>query len=174
MVLGMSLAVYTAIHIAISLIGIASGVVVLYGLLKARSLNRWTALFLATTVLTSVTGFGFPFTGVTPAIKLGIISLVALAVAIVARYPMHMAGIWRKTYVISAMAALYFNCFVLVVQSFEKVPALKAAAPTQKEAPFAIAQLTVLAAFVVLTYLAAKRFRAVSAGMVQKAVSRAA
>ena len=160
MVLGMSLAAYTAIHVAISLIAIVSGLVVLYGLLNAKSLNGWTALFLATTVLTSVTGFGFPFVGITPAIKLGIISLVLLAVAITARYPMHLHGIWRKTYVISAITALYLNVFVVVVQSFEKVPALKAAAPTQKEAPFVLAQLTVLAAFIILTYFAARRFRA--------------
>jgi len=167
MVLGMSLATYTVIHVIISLIGIASGLFVLYGLLKSKCLDGWTRLFLATTVLTSVTGFGFPFNGVTPAIKLGIISLVVLAVAIVARYPMHMSGAWRKTYVISACIALYLNCFVLVVQSFEKVPALKAAAPTQKEAPFAVAQLTVLAVFAVLTYLAAKRFRAEAEAVVQ-------
>lgn len=160
MVLGMSLASYTVIHVIISLAGIASGLVMLYGLLKGKTLNAWTGLFLSTTVLTSVTGFGFPFKGFTPAINLGIISLIVLAVAIVARYPMHMLGGWRKTYVISACVALYLNCFVLVVQSFEKVPALKAAAPTQKEAPFAVAQLTVLAVFAVLTYLAAKRFRA--------------
>jgi hypothetical protein len=155
----MSLATYTVIHVIISLIAIASGLVVLYGLLNGKRLNAWTGLFLATTVLTSVTGFAFPFNGVTPAIKLGIISLAVLAVAIVARYPMHMSGAWRKTYVISACIVLYLNCFVLVVQSFEKVPVLKAAAPTQKEAPFAVAQLTVLAVFAVLTYLATKRFR---------------
>lgn len=160
MVLGMSLTTYTVIHVIISLIGIATGLVVLYGLLKSQRLNVWTGLFLASTILTSVTGFGFPFAGVTPAITLGIISLVVLAVAIVARYPMQMSGAWRKTYVISACLALYFNVFVLVVQSFEKVPALKAAAPTQKEAPFAATQLVVLVAFAVLTYLAAKRFRA--------------
>lgn len=160
MVLGMSLATYTIIHVIISLIGIASGLVVLYGLLKNKRLDGWTGLFLSTTVLTSVTGFGFTFNGATPAIKLGIISLVVLALAIVARYPMHMSGAWRKTYVISACIALYLNCFVLVVQLFEKVPALKAVAPTQKEPPFAAAQLTVLAVFAVLTYMAAKRFRA--------------
>jgi len=160
MVLGMSLATYTAVHVVISLIAIASGLVVLYGLLKAKPLNGTTALFLTTTVLTSVTGFGFPFMGVTPAIKLGIISFVLLAIAVIARYPLRMSGIWRKAYVISAIMALYFNVFVLIVQSFEKVPALKAVAPTQKEAPFVAAQVFVLAVFVVLTYLAAKRFRA--------------
>jgi len=112
---------------------------------------------LATTALTSVTGFLFPFRGVTPAIKLGVISLVVLAVATVSRYPMHLA--WRKTYVVTACAALYFNVFVLIVQSFEKIPALRAIAPTQKELPFASAQITFLAIFVVLTVFAVKRFR---------------
>jgi hypothetical protein len=94
----------------------------MYGLLTNKRLDGWTAVFLTMTVMTSVTGFLFPFHGVTPAIKLGVISLVVLAVAIVARYPLHLA--WRKTYVVSACAALYFNVFVLVVQSFEKIPAL--------------------------------------------------
>jgi hypothetical protein len=99
----------------------------------------------------------FPFNGITPAIKLGIISLVVLAIAILTRYPLHLA--WRKTYVISACAALYFNVFVLVAQSFEKVPALHAIAPTQKEPPFAITQLAVLVLFIVLTAFAVKRFK---------------
>jgi hypothetical protein len=114
-------------------------------------------VFLTTTVLTSVTGFGFPFDHITPAIKLGIVSLVVLAVAIVARYALHLAGTWRRTYVICASLALYLNVFVLVVQFFEKVPALKTMAPTQKEPPF-VAQLAVLAVFVVLSILAVKRF----------------
>jgi len=159
MVLGMSLKTYTLIHVLISLVGIASGLVVMYGLLKNKRLDRWTGLFLTTTVLTSVTGFGFPFDHLLPSHKVAILSLVALAIAIVARYPLHLAGAWRKTYVISACLALYFNCFVFVVQLFEKVPALKAVAPTQKEAPFAVAQLALLALFVVLTIFAAKRFR---------------
>ena len=159
MVFGMSLQTYTLIHVIISLIGIGSGFVVMHGMLTGKRLDGWTAVFLTTTVLTSVTGFGFPFKGVTPAINVGIISLVVLAIAIVARYPRHLAGAWRKTYVITAALALYLNVFVLVVQSFEKVPALKAAAPTQKEPPFLVAQLAVLALFIVLTVFAAKRFR---------------
>jgi len=110
-----------------------------------------------TTALTSITGFLFPFMGVTPAIKLGVTSLVVLAIAIVARYLLHLA--WRKTYVIAACAALYFNVFVLVVQLLEKVSALRAIAPTQKEPPFAIAQIAVLVLFVVLTPVAVKKFR---------------
>ncbi len=159
MILGMTTATYTLIHVLISLVGIGSGFVVMYGLLGGKPFDRWTATFLTTTVLTSVTGFGFPFDHITPANKVGIISLVVLGIAIVARYALHLAGAWRRTYVISAAIALYLNTFVLVVQSFEKVPALKAMAPTQKEPPFLVAQLAVLALFVVLTIFAAKRFR---------------
>jgi len=157
MVLGMSLQTFTLIHVLISLAGIASGIVVLYGFLTNKRLDRWTAVFLATTALTSITGFLFPFMGTTPAIKLGVISLIVLAITIVTRYPLHLA--WRKTYVITACTVLYFNVFVLVVQSFEKVPQLKAIAPTQKEPPFAIAQLFVLVLFIALTTLAVKKFR---------------
>ena len=160
MVLGMSLETFTLIHVLISLVGIASGLIVMYGFLTNRRLDRWTAVFLLTTALTSLTGFLFPFTTVTPAIKLGIISLAVLAIALVTRYFLHLT--WRKTYVIAACTALYFNIFVLVVQSFEKVPFLKAIAPTQKEPPFAIAQITVLLLFVVLTTFAVKRFRTAS------------
>lgn len=158
MVFGMSLQTYTLIHVLISLVGIGSGLFVMYGLLTGNRLDRWTALFLTTTGLTSVTGFGFPFDHITPAIELGIISLGVLAIAIVARYTFHLAGAWRWTYVISAAIALYLNVFVLVVQSFERVSALKALAPTQKEPPFLVAQLVVMAIFVVLTIFAVKRF----------------
>jgi hypothetical protein len=157
MVLGMSLETFTLIHVVISLVGIASGIIVMYGFFTNRRLDLWTAVFLVTTALTSLTGFLFPFKGVTPGIKLGIISLVVLAVAIVTRYVLHLA--WRKTYVIAACMALYFNVFVLVVQSFEKVSALKVLAPTQKEPPFAVAQIAVLLLFVVVTIFAVKRFR---------------
>jgi hypothetical protein len=157
MVLGMSLETFTLIHVLISLVGIASGIVVMYGLLTDQRLERWTVVFLFTTALTSLTGFLFPFAGVTPAIKLGIFSLVVLTLAIVTRYFLHLA--WRKTYVIAACVALYFNVFVLVVQAFEKVPSLRAIAPTQKEPPFAVAQIAVLLLFVVLTTFAVKRFR---------------
>lgn len=158
MVLGMSLATFTLIHVVISLIGIASGLVVMYGFFVNRRLDRWTAIFLITTALTSITGFLFPFKGVTPGIIVGVISLVVLAIAIAVRYPLHLS--WRKTYVIAASTALYLNVFVLVAQSFEKVPALTALAPTQKEPPFAIAQIAVLVLFIVMTIVAVKRFRA--------------
>jgi hypothetical protein len=154
-----NLSAFTKLHVFISLIGILSGLVVMFGLLVGQKLSRWTAMFLISTVATSVTGFFFPFHGVTPAIVVGIISLVLLAGAIVARYARHLAGHWRWIYVVSAMIALYLNVFVLVVQLFQKVPALKALAPTQSEPPFAVTQLVLLALFVLLTIVAAIRFR---------------
>src|SRR5690242_8921844 len=116
MILGMSLALYTRLHVVISLVGIVSGLVVMAGLLAGKRLAKWTALFLATTVATSVTGFGFPFHKLLPAHIVGIISLVVLAVAIAARYPMHLRGGWRKAYVTTSVIALYLNVFVAVVQ----------------------------------------------------------
>ncbi len=159
MVFGMSLATYTALHVAISLVGIGSGLVVLVGLLKGIRFNGWTGLFLASTVATSVTGFGFPVAHFLPSHGVGILSLIALAVAIAALYKFQLKGGWRRTYVICSVVALYFNCFVLVVQSFEKVDALKALAPTESEPPFALAQLVVLALFVFGGIQAARRFR---------------
>jgi hypothetical protein len=150
---------FTIIHVAISLVAIASGFIVVFGLISAKRLDGWTAFFLATTILTSVTGFGFPIVGVTPGIVLGVISLVVLAVALYARYARHLTGIWRPIFVITAVIAFYLNFFVLIVQSFQKVPTLKALAPTQSELPFAIAQLVALAAFINLGYLATTRFR---------------
>jgi hypothetical protein len=150
---------FTLIHVAISLVAIASGFVVLFGLLTGKRLNRWTALFLATTAATSITGFFFPFHGFTPAIAVGILSLLLLPLAIYARYPRHLAGRLRLTYVGTAMFALYLNVFVLIVQSFLKIPALKALAPTQSEPPFAITQLVVLLAFIALTITASLRSR---------------
>ena len=158
MVFGISLETYTLIHVVISLIGIASGLIVLFGLLAGKRLNGWTALFLISTVLTSVTGFGFPFHKLLPSHVIGTISLVVLLVAILARYNFHLAGAWRWIYVVTACLALYFNVFVLVFQGFLKVPALKALAPTQSEPPFLVAQLLVMAIFVLLTILAVKKF----------------
>jgi hypothetical protein len=163
MVFGMSLGTYTAIHVAISLIGIASGLIVLAGLLGGRLLTLWNGLFLITTVLTSVTGFGFPNTKATPGIILGILSLIVLAIAIFALYGRHLDGVWRRTYAIAAMIALYFNVFVLIAQLFEHVPSVHALAPTQTEAPFKIAQLLLLVVFAVLIGAAAKKFRVVAA-----------
>ena len=157
MIFGMT--TFTQIHVALSLIGILAGFVVAFGLLTAKRLDGWTAIFLISTVATSVTGFFFPFHGFTPAIGVGIVSLVVLAVAIFARYSRRLAGAWRWIYVVAAMIALYLNVFVLIVQLFQKVPALKALAPTQSEAPFLVAQLVAFALFLVLTIFAAIRFR---------------
>jgi hypothetical protein len=163
MVLGMSLATYTTAHVIISLIGIASGFIVLLGLLSGRLFCTSNGLFLITTVLTSVTGFAFPNTKVTPGIVLGVLSLIVLAIAIFALHGRHLSGVWRRTYAITAMIALYFNVFVLVAQTFEHVPAIHALAPTQTEAPFKIAQLLLLVVFAVLIGAAAKKFRTVPA-----------
>lgn len=150
---------YTLVHVVISLIGIGSGLAVLVGMISAKRLDGWTALFLASTVATSATGFGFPFDHVLPSHVVGAISLVVLAVAIFARYGRHLAGAWRWIYVLSAVIALYLNVFVLIVQAFLKVPALNTLAPTQSEPPFLIAQLVVLALFVAFAVVAAIRFR---------------
>jgi hypothetical protein len=158
MILGMSTSTYTLIHVLISLAGIGSGLIVMFGLLAGKRLDGWTAIFFATTVATSVTGFGFPFEHLLPSHKIGILSLLVLALAIPARYVFHLAGGWRYVYVIGVAIALYFNVFVAVIQAFLKIPALKALAPTQSELPFVVAQLVVLALFVVLTIVAAKRF----------------
>jgi hypothetical protein len=154
----MTTSTFTTVHVVVSLIGIATGLVVLFGLLTAKRFDGWTAIFLVTTVLTSVTGFGFPFEHLLPSHKVGIISLVLLAVAILARYGLHLAGAWRWIYAVCATMALYLNVFVLVVQSFEKVPALKAMAPTQSEPPFLVAQAIVLLLFIVLGIFAVKKF----------------
>lgn len=155
----MLLKIFTDAHVLISLVGIFSGFVVLYGFMTANRFDGWTSLFLWTTVLTSVTGFMFPYEGFKPSYVIGAISLVVLAIAIFARYRRHMEGGWRAGYVISSMMALYLNCFVLVVQLFRRVAALKTLAPTQTEPPFKIAQLVLLLLFVALTVLAAKNFR---------------
>jgi hypothetical protein len=152
--------IYIIIHVLISLVGIFTGFIIMFGLLSANRMNTWTAVFLASTVLTSLSGFPLPAQLFMPSHAVGILSLIVLALVIFARYPKRMAGGWRRTYVITAMLAFYLNCFVLVVQLFDKVPDLKALAPTQSEPPFAIAQGTVLVVFVVMTVLAAKNFRA--------------
>jgi hypothetical protein len=159
MIFGMSLYTFTLIHTIISLIGIATGLVVVYGLLNNNKMESWTAAFLLTTVLTSVTGFGFPFTKLLPSHIVGIISLVVLVPAIAAYYLFKLAGWWRLVYIVCALIALWFNCFVGVVQAFMKIPALRALAPTQGEPPFLIAQIVVLIIFIVLGYIAVRRFR---------------
>jgi hypothetical protein len=158
MILGMSLSAFTMLHVVLSLIGIAAGFVVLFGMLGAKKLPRWTALFLATTVLTSVTGFLFPFDRVLPSHIFGVLSLVVLAVALFALYGRRLAGSWRWIYVAGAAFALYLNSFVAVFQAFLKVPAVHALAPTQAEPPFAIAQGALLLFFIALTFLAIRKF----------------
>jgi hypothetical protein len=153
------LSIYTLIHVVISLVGIFAGFVVLCGFIGGKRLDGWNSIFLITTVATSVTGFGFPVHHFMPSHAVGIISLVVLGLASYARYPRGLAGGWRKTYVITAMIGQYLNVFVALVQSFEKVPALKSLAPTQSEPPFKVTQLSVLLLFVVLTTVAAIRFR---------------
>lgn len=154
----MTLAVFTTLHVVISLIAIAAGFLSFFGLLAGRKLSLVNGVFLAFTALTSITGFLFAFKGITPGIVIGILSMVALGSAAAACYLGHMAGAWRGTYIISAAIALYFNVFVFIVQSFEKAPALKALAPTQTEWPFKIVQLAVLLLFVALTVLTFRRY----------------
>jgi len=163
MMLGLSLSTYTIIHVVISLIAIVAGFVTVFGMLTGDRMARWTAIFLVTTILTSMTGFGFPFDHFLPSHAVGAISLVFLAMALFAIYVEHLAGTWRWIYVVSAIIALWFNVFVLIVQSFMKIPALKALAPTQSEPPFQIAQEAALVLFVVLAILAVRKFRPVAA-----------
>jgi hypothetical protein len=155
----MGMSMFTAIHVALSLVGIVSGLVAVAGLLKSNLRAGWTLLFLATTVATSVTGFGFHRDQLLPSHIVGIISLVLLAVAILALYVFALSGAWRRIYVVAAVASLYLNVFVLIVQAFLKVPALHALAPTQNEPPFAIAQGIALIAFIAIGISAARKFQ---------------
>jgi hypothetical protein len=159
MIFGLSTPAFTLLHLILSLAGIAAGLIAVFGLICSKLLSRWTSFFLITTALTSVTGFLFPFKGITPGIVLGILSMVVLAPAFFALYGRKLAGAWRGIYVITACVALYFNVFVLFVQLFAKVPALKSIAPTQSSPAFGATQLLVMAAFTVLTVLAFRRFR---------------
>ena len=158
MILGMSTSTFTLVHVVLSLVGIFAGLVVVFGMFSSKKLDGWTALFLATTVLTSVTGFFFPFDKILPSHIVGIISLVVLAIAILALYALHLAGSWRWIYVVSAVLALDLNVFVGVVQAFQKFPLLASLAPTQSEPPFLIAQAVVLVIFVVLGIVAVRSF----------------
>ena len=166
MILGvLSLSVFTTLHVIISLVAIASGAVVLVGMLGSHRLPGWTALFLITTILTSVTGFLFPINGFTPAIGVGIVSLIVLLIALLALYGRHLAGAWRWIYVVSAVAALWFNGFVLIVQAFEKLSLLNPRAPQvgppfpdPQNTQFAIAQGAMLVLLLVLGVIAARKF----------------
>jgi hypothetical protein len=154
---------FTLIHVVLSLVGIFAGLVVAGGLVAGRRLDGWTGLFLVTTVLTNVTGFGFPFVTFLPSHGVAILSLVILPVVIIARYWKHLAGAWRGVYVVGTVLALYLNVFVLLAQLFLRLPALIVAAPTQQEPPFLLTQLVVLALFVWLGRAAVKGFRTQSA-----------
>jgi hypothetical protein len=159
MILGMSTATFTLLHVILSLVGILAGIVVVVAMLGSKRFPGWTALFLVTTVLTSVTGFFFPRDQLLPSHVVGVISLVVLAVAIVALYAYRIAGAWRWIYVVSALAALYLNAFVAVAQAFQKIPALAAAAPTQAATPFVATQIALLAIFIALAVAALRSFR---------------
>lgn len=158
--------VYTLLHVVLSLVGIFAGFVVAGGLIAGRRLDRWTGVFLVTTVLTSATGFGFPFTEFLPSHAVGIISLVVLAVVIVARYMKHLAGGWCGTYVVGSVLSLYLNAFVLLNQLFLRLPALSVLAPHQNEPPFVVTQLVLVALFVWLGRAALKGFRIEQPSMV--------
>lgn len=153
---------YTWFHTIISLVAIVAGFVVAKDMLAGEQRPGWTALFLIMTVLTSVTGFGFPFDKLLPSHYVAIISLIVLAIAILALYVFKLSGPWRITYVITALIAFYFNVFVLVAQLFSKIPALHVLAPTQSEPAFAVAQTIVLVAFIALIIAAARKSRRVA------------
>ena len=165
MVLGMSLATFTMVHVIISLIGIVSGVIVMFGMLGSNRMSGLTAIFLLSTILTSATGFLFPFTQLLPSHMIAIISLVLLAIACIALYAMRLAGPWRHIYVMTALISLYLNVFVLVIQGFLKVPALHALAPSvpPSEPPFAVIQGIVLVFFIIVIIGAWRRFRPAAA-----------
>ena len=161
MVLGLSLSTFTTVHVIISLIAIASGLIVMFGMLGSNKLPGLTAIFLLFTILTSATGFLFPFEQLLPSHMIGILSLVLLAIACIALYGTKLSGVWRPVYVVTALASLYLNVFVLIIQSFLKVPALHALAPGNPPAgpAFAVAQGLVLVFFVIVIIGAVRRYR---------------
>src|SRR5260370_39975124 len=144
----------TLVHVVLSLAGIGSGFIVVFGLIAAKRLDGLTSLFLASSVPTSLTGFLFPFHKLLPSHLVGLVSLVVLGIAILARYARHLTGAWRWIYAVNVVIGLYLNVFVLVAQVFQKVPALKAIAPTQSEALFVVGQVVVMALFGVYGILA--------------------
>jgi hypothetical protein len=154
----MSIAVFTVLHVIISVIAIAAGFVVLGGMFSSNRLPGWTALFLVFTVLTSVTGFMFPLTVFTPALGTGIVASLVLVVTFLALYTFDLNGRWRAVYVVTAVVSLYLNVFVFIVQGFQKVTFLQPFAPTGSEPPFLVAQLAALAAFIALGFIALAKF----------------
>jgi len=163
MILGMSLSTVTTVHVIISLIAIVSGTIVMFGLLGSNRMPGLTAIFLLFTILTSATGFLFPFEKLMPSHMIGILSLVLLAIACIALYGMKLSGAWRGIYVVTALISLYLNVFVLIIQSFLKVAPLHALAPSvpPSEPPFVVVQGIVLLFFVIVIVGAVRRFRPV-------------
>jgi hypothetical protein len=159
MLLGLSFAAFTALHVAISLVAIGAGLMAVGAMLAGQWLGGWTALFLGFTALTAATGYLFPADAVTPAHAVGVLTLLAVAVAAFALYVRRLERGWRTAYIVAALAALYFNSFVGLVQTFQKQPALVELAPTQAAAPFAAAQGLLLAVFVALGLMVARRFQ---------------
>ncbi len=159
MLLGLTVGQFTVLHVVISMVAIFAGFIVLGGMFSNAGLASWTVFFLVTTILTNITGFMFPFGGITPGIAVGVLSSLLLVVAIVALYGFHLQGRWRLIYVATATLGLYFNVFVLIVQSFQKVSFLKPLAPTGSEPPFVVAHAVNLIGFVVLGWLAARAFK---------------
>jgi hypothetical protein len=158
MIFGMSVALFTTLHVIISLVAILAGFVVVFGLLQNRRPGLSAAIYLVLIALTSLTGYPIPPLGFDPPRIVGTISLVVIVMAIAALYVFRLNGVWRGIYVAAAVAALYFDCFVGVAQALGKIPALHALAPTQLSPGFAVAQIAVLAIFVVLGYFGLKRF----------------
>jgi hypothetical protein len=163
MILGMSVGAFTLLHVIITLVAIGSGLIVMGGMFASHKLPGTTAVFLFTTILTSVTGFLFPIHGFTPALGVGILACVIVVVALFALYKEHLVGAWRWIYVITATASLYLNVFVLVAQSFTKVSALNALAPTQSEPPFTITQAAMLVIFILIGLIAVVKFQPATA-----------
>jgi hypothetical protein len=158
MILGLSVSAFTTVHTILSLIGTATGIIAVIGMLGSKKLNGWTAAFVLTSILTSLTGFFFPFTNVLPSHIVGGVSLLVLAIVLFGLYVRGLERAWRWIYVVGVLIALCLNVFVAVVQAFQKIGFVKALAPTQSEPPFLIAQLVVLAVFVVLGFVAVKKF----------------
>jgi hypothetical protein len=154
---------FTLIHVALSLLAMVAGLVVTGGLLAGRRLDGWTGIYLATTALTNITGFQFPFTTLLASHAVGIVSLVILPVVLWARYGKQLAGAWRRVFVVGAMLLLYLNVFVLIAQLFRRVPALIASAPTQSEPPFVVTQVGTLVLFLWLGRGALKGYSATTA-----------